>query len=194
MTLASLEMVRLLLESGANAYATEISGNNPLMCACTFNRVDNVKFWLNEFPDWNLEARNTTVGGVALGLAVFMGPNRLELTRLLINRGAKLSTTTYLGASILISTTSNEDADPDVVRLLLEHGGNVHYQLRAKSVKWKLIHRVAKISSKITINKVESFAWLCQTRSTLSFSQLCASSSSGTRSWLDCIALRREKR
>ena len=39
---------------------------------CTFNRVDNVKFWLKEFPDWNLEARNMAVGGVALGLAVFL--------------------------------------------------------------------------------------------------------------------------
>ena len=40
---------------------------------CVFNRVDNVKFWLNEFPDWNLEARNTIVGGVALGLCSFHG-------------------------------------------------------------------------------------------------------------------------
>ena len=43
------------------------------------NRVDNVKFWLNEFPDWNLEARNNSVGGIALGLALFMGPNRLRI-------------------------------------------------------------------------------------------------------------------
>ncbi len=147
MTVASPEMVQLLLENGADAYATEISGNNPLMCACTFNRVDNAEYWLKKFPDWNLEARNTAVGGVALGLAVFMGPNRLELTQLLLDRGAKLSTKTHLGASILISATSNEDADSDVVRLLLERRENVHYRLRAKSIKWKLIHRVAKISS-----------------------------------------------
>ena len=44
--MASPEMVQLLLENGADAYATDISGNNPLMCACTFNRLDNVKFWL----------------------------------------------------------------------------------------------------------------------------------------------------
>ena len=117
---------------------------------CTFNRVDNVKFWLKEFPDWNLEVRNKTVGGIALGLAVFMGPNRLELTQLLIDRGAKISTLTHVGTSILITATSNEDTDPDVVRLLLEHRGNVYYQLRAKSVKWKLIHRVAKVASKFS--------------------------------------------
>ena len=49
----------------------------------------------------------------------------------------------------LIAATSNEDADPDVVRLLLERHENVHYRLRAKSMKWKLIHHVAKISSKM---------------------------------------------
>ena len=87
MTVASPEMVQLLLKYGADANATEISGNNPLMCACAFNRVDNVKFWLKEFPNWNLEARNTVFGAVALGVGVFMGPNRLELAQLLIKHG-----------------------------------------------------------------------------------------------------------
>ena len=45
-TLLHLRWFNLLLENGADAYATDINGNNPLMCACTFNRVDNVKFWL----------------------------------------------------------------------------------------------------------------------------------------------------
>ena len=120
MTLASPEMIQLLLKCGADAYATGFSGNNPLMCACVFNRVDNVKFWLKEFPDWDLEARNTVVGGVALGAGVFMGPNRLELAQLLIKHGAKLNIVTQYGTSILISSTSNEDADPGIVRLLLE--------------------------------------------------------------------------
>lgn len=63
------------------------------MGACVFNRVDNVKLWLKEFPDWDLDARNTVVGGVALGLAVFMGPNRYALTKFLLNSGA---TSTYI--------------------------------------------------------------------------------------------------
>ena len=39
---------------------------------------------------------------------------------------------------------------------------------------------------------MESFTWLCETRGSLS-SQVRAGSSSSTRSWLDCIALRRER-
>ena len=63
-----------------------------------FNRVDNVKFWLKEFPDWNLEARDTVVGGLALGSAVYMGPNRFELTKLLL--GLSVKRDFFLGAGL----------------------------------------------------------------------------------------------
>ena len=41
----------------------------PSNVACT-NRLDNVKFWMKEFPDWDHEAANTSVGGKALGLTL----------------------------------------------------------------------------------------------------------------------------
>ena len=74
-------IVSLLLEHGADPYETDIAGNDPLMFASIFGRTDNVKFWLNRFPDWDLERKNKVVGGVALGHAVYMGPHRLELVK-----------------------------------------------------------------------------------------------------------------
>ena len=67
MSLASTEMVQLLLKNGANPYGTENGGNTAFVCACMANRVENVKLWLSKFPNWDLESRNTVVGGIALG-------------------------------------------------------------------------------------------------------------------------------
>jgi len=144
MALASPAIVKLLLESGANPNVTDVSGNNTLMCACTFNRVDNVKYWLREFPDWDLEAGNTINGSVALGTAVYMGPNRLKLAELLIQKGARCSTLTHSGASVLIAACASQDADPSVVKLILQHCNSVNYQQKSRTSKWYLIHSIAK--------------------------------------------------
>ena len=146
MTIASPEIVQLLLENGANPYATDVNGNSPFMCACTYNRVDNVKFWLKQFPMWNLEARNTVVGGFALGCAVYMGPNRLELVKLLLKSGTHINMLTFAGGSSFTAACENEDADPQVIRLLLNHGSDMKYRVRATVLKWKVIRQVAKIT------------------------------------------------
>ena len=67
MVVGSTDVVKILLEYGANPYLEEVNGNNPLMCACVYGRLENVKFWLKRFPGWNLERPNRVVGGVALG-------------------------------------------------------------------------------------------------------------------------------
>ena len=95
--------------------------------SCMFNRVDNVKLWLNKFPDWNLEARNTVVGGTVLGIAVYAGPNRLELTKLLLKCGANTNIFSHSGSSILLASCDNEDACPDVVRFILSHANGSYF-------------------------------------------------------------------
>ena len=153
MTVSSPGMIQLLLENGANVNATDINGNNPLVCACVYNNVNTVKFWLKEFPDWDLEARNNVVGGMALGCAVFMGPNRLELTTLLLKHGAKIDTVTDTGSSILLSACANTDADPRVVKLLLKtHNHDINYRRRGTTMKWRLIQMVAKTTVRVMSN------------------------------------------
>ena len=83
-------VVSLLLEHGADPYECDVAGNDALMFASIFGRTDNVKFWLDRFPDWDLERKNKVVGGVALGHAVYMGPHRLELVKVLLEHGASL--------------------------------------------------------------------------------------------------------
>jgi hypothetical protein len=88
------KIVSLLLEHGADPFETDIAGNDPFMFASISGRIDNVKFWLDRFPKWNLERKNTVVGGFALGHAVYMGPQRLELVKVLLDHGALTTTTT----------------------------------------------------------------------------------------------------
>ena len=37
------------------AYEHDVAGNDALMMASIFGRTDNVKFWLKQYPDWDLE-------------------------------------------------------------------------------------------------------------------------------------------
>ena len=98
---ASDEVVTLLLQHGANPFETDIAGNDPLMFGSIFGRPDNVKFWLKRFPDWDIERRNKVAGGVALGHAVYMGPHRLDLVKLLLEHRASSDHRTDLGGTIL---------------------------------------------------------------------------------------------
>ena len=120
MMASSPETVSLLLEHGVNPFETDISGNDPFMFASMFGRTDNVKFWLNRFPDWDLERKNKVAGGVALGHAVFMGPHRLELVKILLDHGASLNHRTNLGGSILTALCECEDGSPELLQLFLD--------------------------------------------------------------------------
>ena len=61
----------LLLEHGADPYeCDDVQGTMLFMLASIFGRTDNVKFWLERFPDWDLERKNKVVGGTSLGTAV----------------------------------------------------------------------------------------------------------------------------
>ena len=150
---ASEEIVALLLQHGANPYECDAAGNDPLMFASIFGRTDTVKFWLKRYPDWDLERKNKVVGGVALGHAVYMGPRRLELVKVLVKHGASLDYRTDTGGSVLTSLCENEDADPEVLELLLKTKmkTSVNYRRRSCTAKWRIIYRLARF---LTQNKL----------------------------------------
>ena len=120
MLASTSRVVALLLEYGVDPYESDIGGNDAFMFASIFGRTDNVKFWLKQFPDWDLERKNKVVGGVALGQAVYMGPHRLELVKVLLEHGASVTWETDGGSSILTALCSSEDAEPDVLEYILE--------------------------------------------------------------------------
>ena len=149
MFMSTPEVVGMLLDRGFDPMLSDVAGNHPFLFACISNQVRNVQYWLKRFPDWNLEARNSVIGGVALGCAVYMGPNRFELVSILLKAGARLDTLVHAGGSILTALVSNEDSDPQVLKLLLSHYKNINYQIRATTFKWKLIHLIAKTAVRV---------------------------------------------
>ena len=118
------------------------------MFASIFGRTDNVKFWLKRFPDWDLERKNKVVGGVALGHAVYMGPHRLELVKVLLEHGASTEYRTDTGSSVLTNVCDNEDGDPELLHFLLKKKmkTNVNYMRRAIEVQ-KLAVSMERIST-----------------------------------------------
>ena len=119
-----------------------------------FGRTDNVKFWLEQFPDWDLERGNKVVGGTALGTAVYMGPNRLELVKVLLKHGASTALKNFSGASILTSLCSSEDCDPEIVELVLKsESESVNYRRQGQSFKWQSIYRLARVLVRTKLKK-----------------------------------------
>ena len=70
--------------------------------------------------DWDLSRQNTVLGGCALAIGVYMGANKLETVKILLDAGASLDWRTFAGGNVLTNAVDNEDSDPDVVRIVLE--------------------------------------------------------------------------
>jgi len=83
MTFGSCDVVQILLQNGADPYISDRSGNDPLMCACMFNRLTNVKFWLKHFEKWDLNRCNQ-LGSTALGGAVYVPLTCFSLTHFVL--------------------------------------------------------------------------------------------------------------
>ena len=117
---SSPEIVRLLLERGADPLIGDVNGNDPLMYASLGGRVDNIDTWFEMLPKWDVEHKNTIVGGIALGCAVLFGQNKLATVKRLLEAGASVRALNDAGGSVLHSACGNEDADLEVVKLLID--------------------------------------------------------------------------
>ena len=125
-----------------------------MMYAATYNRLDNIKVWLSQFPTWKFSRRSTVNGSTALHCAVYFGQNKLNTVRLLVESGVDTFVRNDGGASIVMNIAKNEDSDPSVLRYLLRVLKSVYSKesliselnrrRRAKSLKWKAIYTVSK--------------------------------------------------
>ena len=93
---------------------------------------------------------NNHLTGTALGCALYMGPNRLNLDKYLLKMGAKIKHVSDNGTSNFLSACSNEDADPRVVQLLIQQCENesnemINLQIRPQNRKWNATYFLAKI-------------------------------------------------
>jgi len=131
MTTNNFDLVKILVNAGANAHALDILGWDCLMHATTRGELSIVRYILERFPGWNLERREFTQGCTVLHLALGRGSVSLEIVKTLLEKGAKIETRSNAGATCLMRATANVDCDPMKVESLL-------YKVdEARIIQWK---------------------------------------------------------
>ena len=190
------EIVSLLLTYGSDPYGTDISGMDPLMVASMFGCIHNVKFWLDKFPNWNLERKNKVTGmngtlvsffhlfislyfpttqlanslvtpPTVLHCAVYGGPNRLGLVKLLLKHKPSLNVLfTNSGCLPLHYACLSEDADSQVLALLLERQFKdknlINCVVVGKTFLWRTLFGVSRFTIKWNLSDsamIKSFSF-----------------------------------
>ena len=142
---SDIKVVFMPLPARSDSYLSLIGRSN-----C---RPKNLQCWLDRVKDWDLNRQNTLLGGCALGCAIFLGSNKLETVKLLLDAGASLDYRTFTGSTALHNMSDNEDADPDIVRLVLARLKSkysekdlrsiLNHNKRSTTLKWKAIRFIS---------------------------------------------------
>ena len=120
MAWASIDIVLMLLNAGANVKCIDMMGNDAFMYASVYGRPKNLQCWLERVKEYDLEHRNAALGVTSLIIAVNMGANKVDTVRTLCESGARIDALSHPGFSVLMAACANEDSDPAVVKLLIE--------------------------------------------------------------------------
>ena len=150
------EIVIALLEAGASPKDTNIAGLDAFKAACVSGRLENVKVWLKKFPNWNVDCRGSVFGSTALNIAARFGQRKFELIKFLIEEaGASVRCISNSGSNLLLLAAENQDADPKVIRYLLNRHDmfNVNMRSRSQSLKWRLIRGVARFATQTNMSQ-----------------------------------------
>lgn len=130
MKFATPEVIDLLLSAGCDPKIRtgKAGGLKDVMnYACAYGKLENVRFWLDRFPDYGLETVcGAGVGCVPLHMASQFG--HVEVVLELLRRKASVGTLAGTGGTPLHSAVLSEQGDPRVLELLLDQKGDVNFQ------------------------------------------------------------------
>ena len=103
-------MIKLLIERGADVNAKSKDGNTALITATSYGRIENVKLLIDKGADINAKSKN---GGTALIWAAKMG--RTEIIKLLLEKGADVSAkmNEYMGEEGVFQTLAPKAKDKE---------------------------------------------------------------------------------
>jgi len=164
MCFSTPEIVMQLLDAGANSQDVDRYGHDPMILACTFGRLDNVKVWCSRFENWDVNRRaGSFVGSTALHTTVYFGRDKLDLLRYLIEvKNADITVLNSSGSSALLLACANEDADSKVVRYLLQRGVDVNHQINSQTSRWRMMRAVARLVVRFKLSKLKLIHRLAQ--------------------------------
>ena len=121
--------------------------------AAFYGRTENLKLWLETFPEWDISDREFLNGNTALSLAIGFGPYNHSAVEFLIHAGASVNDVLDSGLTMLMLSTWNEDSDVGILRLLLnrlDHNA-VNVTAKSRTVKWKVLRSVAKTMCRLKL-------------------------------------------
>ena len=94
---------------------------------------------------------------------MYTGPQRLELVKILIDRGAQTNFLNSSGSSALMSTCAGEDCDPKVLSLLLKNQEeHINSRRQPCTFKWKFIYKLTRFLVANRLTKSGLFTFLAQ--------------------------------
>ena len=121
MFFSNVEVVTILLDKGVSPYLVSAGqGLDAVMCGAITGNIENLRYFLTRYPDWDMSRRLKITGSSVLHVTVLLGANKLEVVKLLVEKGASPDMLSYSGSSVLINAVENVDSDPHVVEFLLE--------------------------------------------------------------------------
>ena len=120
-----------------------------------YGRVDNIDIWLEKNSNWNMERRSKATGATVLAAGIYLGQNKLKTVQRLFRAGANLSALNDSGGSLLIMACSSDDADPKVVRFLLDHKKDtrVNMQIASQTDLWRIRRLVCRCALRLGVTK-----------------------------------------
>ena len=121
------DIVKLLLEKGANVNAKSIHGYTALTAASRNGHADIVKLLIDSGADVNAKEIE---GATALMAASWAG--HADVVRLLLDNGADVNAEDTQGRTVLMYASVGNDDNTDVVQLLLDNGADIN----AKDIKY----------------------------------------------------------
>jgi len=113
---------KILIEKGADVHLVDREGNTPLMLASKGGFSEIVKSLLT--VDQLVENKTSSHGWTALMFAASTG--NCEISKLLLNAGARVDTTNNYGGTALIQAAM--EGKNDCIRMLIQAGADVDHQ------------------------------------------------------------------
>jgi ankyrin repeat protein len=133
--------IRLLLDASADSNTADtFIGLTPLINAAGNRNLEAVKLLLSKGANVNAVSKTQDLPRIQTGTVEFGGWTPLlmavpfgppELIKTLMDAGAKINVQDYRGFSPLMLAAATDHANPEIVRLLLEHGADTKPKTRA---------------------------------------------------------------
>jgi len=147
----NIEIVKLLLENGADANKKDKDGDIPITCAINKRDIEIVKLLLENGADANKEVKK---GNTPLIYAVRKGD--IEILKYLIKNGADVNATNKYGVSILFIAL--KEGEPSLIDLILSKNPEVvptkrcvNYFIKTMFSDEKSLHNVSSQAYSIPV-------------------------------------------